>query len=94
MNLKTHPHRSDLLTLTKSDLDRIAAGETLQVSALIISLEEEPKPDVVMTRKISILMEPCDKEPDGLVNVGAGFGRNVRFVFDGETRKLKHVEML
>jgi len=57
-------------------------------------IKPEPKPDVVMTRKISILVEPCDREPNGLVNVTAGFGRNVRFVFDGETRKLKHVEML
>jgi hypothetical protein len=57
-------------------------------------IKPEPKPDVVMTRNISILMEPCAEEPNGLVNVGVGFGRNVRFVFDGETRKLKSVEML
>ena len=57
-------------------------------------VKPEPKSDIEMTRKISILVEPCPHEPNGLVNVTAGFSRNVRFVFDGETRKLKSVEML
>jgi hypothetical protein len=57
-------------------------------------IKPEPREDVVMTRKISILVEPNDTEPEGLVNVTAGFTRNVRFVFDGETRLLKHVELL
>jgi hypothetical protein len=53
-----------------------------------------PKEDIEMTRRISILVEPNPCEPNGLVNVTAGFRRNVRFIFDGETRELKHVEML
>jgi len=53
-----------------------------------------PREDVEMTRRVSILVEPNSCEPNGLVNVSAGFRRNVRFVFDGETRELKHVEML
>jgi len=57
-------------------------------------IKPEPKPDVVMTRRVSILVEPSPCEPNGLVNVTAGFRRNVRFVFDGETRELKHVELI
>lgn len=53
-----------------------------------------PREDVEMTRRVSILVEPSPCEPNGLVNVTAGFRRNVRFVFDGETRELKHVELL
>lgn len=53
-----------------------------------------PREDVEMTRRISILQEPNDREPNGLINVTAGVTRNVRFVFDGETRLLKHVELL
>lgn len=54
----------------------------------------EPEPDVVMTRRVSVLVEPSAGEPNGLVNVTAGFSRNVRFVFDGETRELKSVELI
>lgn len=57
-------------------------------------VKPEPREDVEMTRRISILVEPNPCEPNGLVNVTAGFRRNVRFIFDGETRELKHVEML
>lgn len=57
-------------------------------------IKPAPKEDVVMTRRVSISVEPSPCEPNGLVNVTAGFRRNVRFVFDGETRELKHVELI
>ena len=96
MKLKIHPHRSDLLTLTKSDLDRIAAGEILQVSALVISLEEEPKPDRI---------EQCTLH----MNLGWRYGQppkdlthahhyvevgEFKLTFDGNTNKLKSAEVL
>ena len=93
MNLKTHPHRSDLLTLTKNDLDRIAAGEILQVSALVISLEDEPKPDMVYYGQV-------DEPARGAFTLGTCFTREhvahdkVKLTFDGATGKLKSVEML
>lgn len=87
MKLKTHPHRSDLLTLTKDDLDRIAAGEILQVSALVISLEDEPKPDVVRwcwatTNMGTDRFNDLDNHP------------NLKLTLDGETGKLKSAEVL
>lgn len=93
MNLKTLPHRSDLLTLTKNDLDRIAAGETLQVSALVISLEKEPKPDRVFYGKL-------DEPARGSFSLVSCFTRErdahdkVKLTFDGETGTLKSAEVL
>ena len=96
MKLKTHPHRSDLLTLTKDDLDRIAAGEILQVSALVISLEDEPKPDRVEQCTLHMnLGWRYGQPPDHLthskhfVEVG-----DFKLTFDGNTNKLKSAEVL
>ena len=85
MKLKTHPHRSDLLTLTKDDLDRIAAGEILQVSALVISLEDEPKPDVTDCY--------CVQRPH-LYMANPNGSHNLKLTFDGETGKLKSAEVV
>ena len=96
MKLKIHPHRSDLLTLTKSDLDRIAAGEILQVSALVISLEEEPKPDRIEQCTLHMnLGWRHGQPPEGwehahhYVEVG-----EFKLTFDGNTNKLKSAEVL
>jgi len=96
MKLKIHPHRSDLLTLTKSDLDRIAAGEILQVSALVISLEEEPKPDRIEQCTLHMnLGWRYGQPPEGwehskhFVEVG-----DFKLIFDGNTNKLKSAEVL
>lgn len=96
MKLKTHPHKSDLLTLTKGDLDRIAAGETLQVSALVIELEKEPKPDVVLYRVIDLSFRPTNEAPNGFCSMGCWPERasNIKLTFDGETSKLKSAEVL
>jgi hypothetical protein len=93
MKFKTHPHRSDLLTLTKSDLDKIANGEILQISALVISLEPEPKPDMVYYGRL-------DEPARGGYTLGSCFtteqhGRDqLKLTFDGQTGKLKSAEVL
>lgn len=95
MKLKTHPHRSDLLTLTKSDLNRIAAGETLQVSALVISLEDEPKPDLVYYGVFSTMQTRAQPfELDSCFTKFQDEGDQIKITFDGETGKIKSAEVL
>jgi hypothetical protein len=88
MKFTTHPHKSDTLTLTKQDLFRIERGEELKVSALVIRMEKEPKPDrVVYPHNATYRHEN-------------GYGRTVlvkdklKLVFDGETGELKSAEVL
>lgn len=57
--------------------------------AFAYRIKPEPKPDTVKTAAISAF--PLH----GILQLTLGIGGdNVRFVFDGETRKLKHVELI
>lgn len=93
MKLTTHPFKSDLLTITAEELKRLAKGEELSVSALVIRLEEEPKPDFVYYGQL-------DEPARGGYTLGScftrdwGAGDKVKLTFDGSTGKLKSVEML
>ena len=53
-----------------------------------------PEPDVVMTRAVGIYRVPSEAYPYGLLSVSVLGAPNVRFVFDGETRELKSVELI
>lgn len=44
MKLRTSAFKSDLLTLTRGDLRRLEAGETLTDGALVVRLEEKASP--------------------------------------------------
>ena len=93
MKLKTHPHKSDLLTLTKAELKRISEGEEMRVSALVIRLEEEPKPDTeywLRTYEHSGGSIFCPH----LLAPTEIFPANIKLTFDGETGKLKSAEVL
>lgn len=57
-------------------------------------IKPAPKPDVVMTRAVGIYRMPSEADPHGLLSVGVFGAPNVRFVFDGETKELKSVEVL
>ena len=83
MKLKTHPHKSDLLLLSREDLARIAEGEELQVSALQIRLE---KPDPVHSICVG-------NDRGTLTHVALG-EPNLRLTFDGETNRLKTAEVI
>lgn len=93
MKLTTHPFKSDLLTLTRSELKRISEGEEMQIRALVIRLEEEPKPDFVYYGQL-------DEPARGGYTLGSCFTREwdaadkLKLTFDGSTGKLKSVEML
>lgn len=83
MKLKTHPHMSDLLTLTREDLDRIADGEELKISALVIKLEKDDS-----------VHELCLTNARGVID-HVSLGRpNIKLTFDGETGELKSAEVL
>ena len=83
MKLKTHPHHSDLLTITKEELEAIGRGEILSVSSLIVSLE---KPDYVE--------ELCLSYARGLIDHVSLGKPNLKLVFDGNTKQLKSAEVL
>lgn len=85
MKLKTHPHKSDILTFTKDDLHRLANGETLQAGALTIEMEKEPKPDRVVYPKFAF------DEENRSQHLVAG---KLKLVFDGESGKLKSAEVV
>jgi hypothetical protein len=96
MNLITHPFKSDLLTLTRSELKRISEGEEMQISALVIRLEEEPKPDRIEQCTLHTnLGWRYGQPPEGWEHakhyVAVG---DFKLTFDGKTNKLKSVEML
>ncbi len=57
-------------------------------------IKPEPKPDVVMTRTIELSHLPAGELSNGMIAVGCWGRDNVKFVFDGETHKLKSVELL
>lgn len=57
-------------------------------------VKPEREPDVVMTRAVGIYRMPSEADPHGLLSVGVFGAPNVRFVFDGETKELKSVEVL
>lgn len=98
MKFKTHPHKSDLLELTQEDLNRIASGQELQVSALVIRLEHEPKPDFNQTMDVYI-NKMYKHYPDGfterrlMIDNFALLG-TMNLTFDGETGRLKSAEVL
>lgn len=81
MKFKTHPHRSDLLTLSKEDLDKIASGEILTVGGMVIGLEKSDKTDLLSVYYDRGTCVSTDKA-------------NLKLTFDGETGKLKSAELL
>ena len=98
MKLKTHPHKSDSLTLTKEDLRRIETGEVLQVSALIISLEKEPKPDytdiTAVYRNLNYRFENERLKNTYTLGFAPDYIGDLKLTWDGTTGKLKSAEVL
>ena len=95
MKLTTSPFKSDVLTLTKSELKQIADGEELRVSALYIRLEEEPKPDVVEHMSIyrNLNRRYENERPVG-ESMHTAYVGNVQLTWDGTTGKLKSAEVI
>lgn len=83
MKLRTHPHKSDLLTVTYDDLEAIKNGETLYAGALQVRLV---RPDNVKDLCLSYRNGSIDH-----VSLGQP---NLRLVFDGDTNQLKRAEVL
>lgn len=84
MKFTTHPFKSDTLTLSKEDMERIAGGEELKVSALVIKLE---KPDTVVYPSVAISYEGNEKLQWYIKD-------KLKLTFDGETGELKAAEVL
>ncbi len=57
-------------------------------------IKPEPKPDITVTRTIDLSHVPSGDLANGMIAVGCWGRDNVKFVFDGETHKLKSVELL
>lgn len=57
-------------------------------------IKPEPKPDVVLIRRVDIQCLPSDCFPNGYVTVGVWPNENLKLTFDGETGKLKAAEVL
>lgn len=57
-------------------------------------IKPEPKPDVVLIRRVDIQCLPSDCFPNGYVTVGAWPNANLKLTFDGETGQLKSAEVL
>lgn len=98
MKFQTHPHKSDLLELTQEDLNRISSGQELKVSALVIRLEREPKPDFNQTMDV-YMNKMYQHYPSGLRERHNMIGEfsllgTMNLTFDGETGKLKSAEVL
>jgi hypothetical protein len=93
MKFRTHPHLSDLLTLTQADLDAIAKGQKLSIGGLNIEFEHVPKPDVHCYARILLTDFNAPPRIDGLGHLH-GCLDNIKFTFDGETGKLKSAEVL
>jgi hypothetical protein len=87
MEFTTHPFKSDLLTLSHEELRRIASGEELKVSALVIRLEEEVKPDQVVYPQTATSWDENNKHQWYLKD-------KLKLVFDGETGNLKSAVVL
>ena len=85
MKLTTHPHKSDLLTMTREELNELLAGKELSVSALYIRMEEEPKPNVVTFDCVQVEHE------EAMFAIG---DNNLKLTWCGETGKLKSAEVL
>lgn len=83
MKLKTNPHKSDQLFLSKEDIDQILDGGTLRVGALDIKLE---KPD--STDFLYVYYE------GNTTCTSTTVAPNLKLTFDGETGKLKSAELL
>lgn len=93
MNLKTHPYKSDILTITREELHELLAGKELSVSAMYVRMEEEQKPDTeywLRTYEHSGGSIFC---PHLLVPTEI-FPANIKLTFDGNTGKLKSAEVL
>jgi len=96
MKLKTHPHRSDILSITREELHELLAGKELSVSAMYVRMEEEPKPDRIEECTLHMnLGWRYGKPPEELkhahcyVEVG-----EFKLAFDGKTNKLKSAEII
>jgi hypothetical protein len=93
MKFTTHPHKSDILAITREELHKLLDGKELSVGAMYVRMEEEPKPDMVYYGQI-------DEPARGGFSLGSCFTREyvphdkVKLTFDGATGKLKSVEML
>ena len=91
MELKTSAHGSDYLYLTHHDIDKLCLGETLRVGALEIKIK---KPDVVLTRRLLLSVPPCTAHPEGLFDLGVDGTHNIAITLDGETLRVKKMEVL
>jgi hypothetical protein len=60
----------------------------------VYRIKPEPKPNVVITRTIELSHLPAGELSNGMIAVGCWGRDNVKLVFDGETHKLKSVELL
>lgn len=98
MKFTSHPFKSDTLTLTKQDLFRLERGEELQVSALVIRMEKEPKPDYIKEMDVYI-NRLYSFYPNGIMeqqSLDGHFSKlaTMALTFDGETNELKNAEVI
>lgn len=85
MKFTTHPHKSDVLTITREELHKLMAGKELSVGAMYVRMEEEPKPDLTLFYFVS----------DHVVQSSSKIHiHNLALTFDGATGALKSAEVL
>ena len=83
MKLKTNPHKSDQLFLSKEDIDQILDGGTLRIGALDIKLQ---KPDIIDFLYLY--------SEENVTCTSTTIAPNLKLTFDVETGKLKSAELL
>lgn len=91
MELKKSLHASDELYLTPDEVTDLARGLTLYGSGVEIRMK---KHDVILKRRITLAVPPCDAHDNGILNVMTEGTMNVKFTLDGESLKIKNVEMI
>lgn len=84
MKFIPHPFKSDLLELNEEDLQSLARGNTLKVSALEIRKE---KPDQVVYPQTATSWDENKKHQWFIEG-------KLKLTFDGETGKLKSAEVI
>lgn len=57
-------------------------------------IKPEPKPDVVLLRRVDLQCRPSNDFPSGYLSVGVWDNQNLKLIFDGDTGKLKSAEVL
>lgn len=57
-------------------------------------IKPEPKPDVMLLRRVDLQCRPSNTFPSGYLSVGVWDNQNLKLTFDGETGKLKSAEVL